>query len=60
MILSSRLSSILRARRPISTSWLTRSKNFSRSMSTTMVCPSATYSDAFNNAWWALRPGRKP
>ena len=32
---------------------LTRSNNFSRSMSTTTLYPSATYSDAFLNAWWA-------
>ena len=31
----------------------TRSNNFSRSMSTTTLYPSATYSDAFLNAWWA-------
>ena len=40
--LSIRLSLILRATRAISTSWLTLSKNFSRSISTTQRRPDST------------------
>ena len=58
--LSTRLSFTVRATRAISTSWFTRSKNFSRSMSTTHRLPPATYSRAFSTASWALRPGRNP
>ena len=60
MIRSSRLSATRRASRAIRMSWLTRSKNFSRSMSTTMVRPSATYRLAWARASCAPRPGRKP
>ena len=41
-------------------SWLTRSKNFSRSTSTTTRQPACTYCCASNTAPCALRPGRKP
>src|SRR5713101_449925 len=41
-------------------SWLTRSKNFSKSMSTTQRPPSRTYSRALSTACCALRFGLKP
>ena len=46
--------------RDINTSWFTRSKNFSRSMSTTHRRPASTLSCARRTASWALRPGRNP
>ena len=49
-----------RATRAISTSWLTRSKNFSRSTSTTQRFPSRMYACALRTACCAPRPGRKP
>ncbi len=44
---STRLSLIRRANRDIDTSWLTRLKNFSKSISTTQRRPLRTYSRAF-------------
>src|SRR5664280_1220400 len=38
----------------------TRSKNRSRSTSTTQVSPASIAARAAVTAWWALRPGRKP
>ena len=49
-IRSRRLSAIRRASRDIKMSWFTRSKNFSRSTSTTIPRPSATYSFAFRKS----------
>jgi len=57
---STRTSSTRRATRDISTSWFTRSKNFSRSMSTTQRLPSPMYACACFTACAAERPGRKP
>ena len=48
------------ASRPIRTSWWTRSKNFSRSTSTTQRRPSWMYFCASHTASCARRPGRKP
>ena len=42
------------------TSWCTRSKNVSRSRSTTHVSPAWMYACACPTAWWALRGGRTP
>ncbi|MGF6609145.1 hypothetical protein OKW45_004067 [Paraburkholderia sp. WSM4175] len=47
-------------RRSIRMSWLTRSKNFSRSTSTTIHRPDYTYDCAASTASCARRPGRKP
>jgi len=44
----------------MSTSWFTRSKNFSRSTSTTQRLPSWMYRCASRTASCARRPGRKP
>ena len=53
-------SPILCASRDIRMSWLTRSKNFSRSRSTTQRRFCAAYPRAACAASWVLRPGRKP
>lgn len=55
-----RLSPTRLATRLIRMSWLTRSKNFSRSRSTTHVYPSSIYPCARATAICAERPGRKP
>ena len=46
--------------RSIRMSWLTRSKNFSRSTSTTTRRPACTWARACFTASWAPRPGLKP
>ena len=60
MIFIMRLSPTHRSRLAIRMSWFTLSKNASRSMSTTMVRPSATYCRAWASASCAPRPGRNP
>lgn len=52
-----RLSPIRRATRAISTSWFTRSKNFSRSISTTKRYPASTWAWAATTASWHPAPG---
>ena len=56
----SRLSFTILATRAISTSWLTRSKNFSKSKSTTKRYPDPAYPCAAFTASWPHRPGRNP
>ena len=61
LISFSRGLSVIRSQRmDISLSWFTRSKNFSKSISTTLRLPFSKYSSARSTAWWAERPGRKP
>jgi hypothetical protein len=55
-----RLSAMRSANDFISRSWLTLSKNFSKSRSTTQPWPSAIYFCALATAWCAERPGRNP
>ena len=57
---STRRSPTRLATRAIGASCCTRSKNRSRSTSTTQVSPVSIARRAALTAWWALRPGRKP